>query len=407
MSGQAPYRLAVGIVRGRTELTLTSPLTGIALDLPAPLNKAAEAAWPLRVETRAAAAAGDGAQRDSLRVELGNVLQAQYLRDLSGESPKVMRGAMAVLDTLPPLPERGVHAVLNLPAVDGDAWQNLAERLQALGGGAADVIAEGYLPHTVALRAQSFTSGGRKLTRLVAGASQDPVDATWRGNLDAEQLGGYIEYRAARGPTNPGRVHARLARLALPPADVASVETLLAQAPATVPALDIVVDDFELRGKKLGRVEIAAVNRAGDRRRARVAHGPLHRHQPRCTVERHWPVAGRARRGKPAHGDGLQARTVRRRRLPRSHRLRWHAARRQGAHERPAVMERLATCAAHTQPRRAHQAGARCRAVPQGGPGRGQAARCAQPAGAAASVAAGFSRRVPGRIRRSTTSSAT
>jgi len=53
--------------------------------------------------------------------------------------------------------------------------------------------------------------------------------------------------------------------LALPPADVASVETLLAQAPATVPALDIVVDDFELRGKKLGRVEIAAVNRAGDR----------------------------------------------------------------------------------------------------------------------------------------------
>lgn len=265
MSGQAPYRLAVGIVRGRTELTLTSPLTGIALDLPAPLNKAAEAAWPLRVETRAAAASGDSAQRDSLRIELGNVLQAQYLRDLSGESPKVVRGAIAVLDTLPPLPERGVHAVLNLPAVDGDAWQNLAERLQVLPGGTADVIAEGYLPHTVALRAQSFTSGGRKLTRLVAGASQDPVDATWRGNLDAEQLGGYIEYRAARGPTNPGRVHARLARLALPPADVASVETLLAQAPATVPALDIVVDDFELRGKKLGRVEIAAVNRVGDR----------------------------------------------------------------------------------------------------------------------------------------------
>jgi uncharacterized protein YhdP len=37
---------------------------------------------------------------------------------------------------------------------------------------------------------------------------------------------------------------------------------LLDEQPATIPALDIVVDDFELRGKRLGRVEIDAVNRA-------------------------------------------------------------------------------------------------------------------------------------------------
>jgi uncharacterized protein YhdP len=39
------------------------------------------------------------------------------------------------------------------------------------------------------------------------------------------------------------------------------VESLLAQAPASVPALDIVVEDFELAGRDLGRVEIQAVNR--------------------------------------------------------------------------------------------------------------------------------------------------
>jgi uncharacterized protein YhdP len=209
-------------------------------------------------------ATGDGPRRDSLRIELGNVLQAQYVRELAGETTRVMRGAIAVQDALPPLPDSGVHALLNLQAVDGDAWQAMAERLQGPGEGATDGVAEAYLPRTVALRAQSFTSGGRRLTRLVAGVSQDPVDATWRGSLDAEQLGGYVEYRAARGPANPGRVHARLARLALPPADVASVESLLVQAPATVPALDIVIDDFELRGKKFGRVEIEAINRAGE-----------------------------------------------------------------------------------------------------------------------------------------------
>jgi uncharacterized protein YhdP len=45
---------------------------------------------------------------------------------------------------------------------------------------------------------------------------------------------------------------------------VASVEDLLVKVPASVPALDIVVDDFELRGKKLGRVEIEAVNGVGE-----------------------------------------------------------------------------------------------------------------------------------------------
>ena len=258
LNGQAPYRLVLGIVRGHPELTLSSPLSGLGSELPAPLKKSADIAWPLRLETRVAA----DAARDTVRLEVGTVLQAQYQRDLARDAPLVQRGAIALLDALPPLPERGVQAVLNLPAVDGDAWQALAERLHGTSGDAnAD---DAYLPRTVALRAQALTSGGRRLTRLVAGVSQDSADATWRGSLDADQLGGYVEYRAAAGPANPGRVYARLARLALPPADAESVETLLVQAPASVPALDIVIDNFELRGKKFGRVEIDAFNRAGD-----------------------------------------------------------------------------------------------------------------------------------------------
>ncbi|MES2957938.1 MAG: YhdP family protein [Pseudomonadota bacterium] len=266
LSGQTTYRLALGIVRGQTEFSLTSPMTGLAIDLPAPLKKSAEAAWPLRAESRLTSGASAEPARDTLRVELGNVIQAQYQRDLSRDSPQVQRGAIAVLDALPPLPERGVHALLNLATVDGDAWQALADRLQAAPGdavGAGAAVDDGYLPRTVALRAQALSSGGRRLTRLVAGVSQD-TEATWRGSLDADQLGGYVEYRAASGANNPGRIYARLARLALPPSDADSVENLLVQAPASVPALDIVIDDFELRGKKFGRVEIEAANRAAE-----------------------------------------------------------------------------------------------------------------------------------------------
>ena len=264
MSGQTTYRLSLGLVRGHTEFSLTSPLTGLAIDLPVPFKKSAEAAWPLRAESRLANTAAGEPARDTLRVEIGNLIQAQYQRDLSRESAQVQRGAIAVLDALPPLPERGVHALLNLAAVDGDAWQAVAERLQGAQPDASAPVDDGYLPRTVALRAQSLSSGARTLTRLVAGVSQDSADATWRGSLDADQLGGYIEYRAAQGAANPGRIYARLARLALPPADADSVENLLVQAPASVPALDIVIDNFELRGKKFGRVEIEAANRAAE-----------------------------------------------------------------------------------------------------------------------------------------------
>ena len=36
---------------------------------------------------------------------------------------------------------------------------------------------------------------------------------------------------------------------------------MLDEQPDSIPALDIVVDDMELRGRKLGRVEVDAVNR--------------------------------------------------------------------------------------------------------------------------------------------------
>jgi uncharacterized protein (TIGR02099 family) len=262
-SGQTAYRLALGFVKGRTEFTLTSSLSGLAFDLPAPLRKAADASWPLRIETRLAS---DGAARDTLRVDLGTVLSASYQRDLSRvDGPVVLRGAIGVFEPAPPLPERGVQAVLSLPAVDADAWDAVLSRAPPSAAAATTVAGwsgdSGYLPRVLALRAKSIVSSGRRLDNLVLGVSQDGGDGTWRGNVDAEQLGGYVEYRAAAASGSPGRVYARLARLALPESHTSSVENLLAEAPTTVPSLDIVIDNFELRGKRLGRVELEAAHR--------------------------------------------------------------------------------------------------------------------------------------------------
>ncbi|OWQ85286.1 TIGR02099 family protein [Roseateles aquatilis] len=257
MSGQAAVRFELGIVKGQTEVTVSSPMQGIAIDLPAPLRKSAEESWPLRVATRALAAPA-GTQRDELRVEAGPV-QAVYQRDVTHE-PKVLRGAIAVREKLPDLPAQGVVARATFDQFNADAWQTALPALTGAKDTGVDLdgaIDDGYAPAQLTLKAQTLQAAGRTLNRVNAAVSRDSAGAGWRVSGDAEQLSGVIEVRAAKAG-QPGRVFARLTRLSVPKSDADSVEQLLDKQPRSVPALDIVVDDFELRGKHLGRLEIDA-----------------------------------------------------------------------------------------------------------------------------------------------------
>ncbi len=281
-AGGASYAAVLSIRRGVPELMVTSSLQGLALNLPAPLNKTAESTLPLRFENtlvRESLVAGPGGVvrlQDNLLLELGRVVSINYQRDVSGDEARVLRGSIAV-GLLPgesaPVPEEGVVANINLPAVNVDAWENLlsgaagtsisgssAEAARGTGAspGAGSSAVMGYLPTSLAVRAKEITVEGRTLHNVVVGGSREGL--TWRANLDATELNGYLEYRQPSG-AGGGRVFARLARLTVAPGGATDVEALLNEQPASIPALDIIVDDFELRGRKLGRVEVDAVNR--------------------------------------------------------------------------------------------------------------------------------------------------
>jgi len=298
LSGQTSYKLALGFVQGWPELNLTSNLVGMSTDLPAPLRKAADAAVPLHYQTTmvAESLAAGRAPQDTLRFELGSVVQAQFVRELSDDAPRVLRGGVSVNDGLP-TPASGVAANINLPLLDVDAWQAAATRLFGTAVGDGGVVPGGYAPTQIGLRAQTLSMGGRQLTQLVAGVTLR--DGVWRANLDADQLDGYVEVQPSR-PAAAGRVHARLARLSLPRSEVEQVETLLDEQPASVPALDIVVEDFELRGKKLGRVEIQAVNRLAPEREWALERFSMSVPEAELSASGRWVTASTSR--GPARG---------------------------------------------------------------------------------------------------------
>ncbi len=271
--GQTPYRLQLGIVRGYAEMTITSPLAGLALDLPAPLGKPAEPAMPLRVQmalTPAARSAGAPLQ-DVLSIDGGPKFMARYVRDLSGDEPKVLRGAVALHAALPEAVP-GVRAVAVLEQANADAWLAvLADKamgpVAAAAAGATSArpsvaasTETSYLPQRIELKAQALTLASRRLTGLSLDMTRSATG--WRAQVDADQLRGELNYTEPRGGADGGRLQARLARLTLPQTEAESVEGLLDQSPATLPALDIEVEDFELRGRSLGKLSVEAVNRS-------------------------------------------------------------------------------------------------------------------------------------------------
>ena len=271
-SGGAAYAVSVLFRRGIAEVAISSSLQGMALNFPAPLAKTADAALPLRFENVLLPASLSPGQtlQDQLSVSIGRVASINYVRDVSGAEPRVIRGGIGVGlegDESVPAPLVGVAANIKLAQLDLDAWEKiLGEPPRGNAPSAApasqpDAITLGYLPTRLAIRAGQLKVQGRSLNRVVVGGSREGV--TWRANIDAAELNGYVEFRQAGAQQGAGRVYARLSRLSLAASQASEVEAILDEQPASIPALDIVVEDMELRGKKLGRIEIDAINRGG------------------------------------------------------------------------------------------------------------------------------------------------
>lgn len=304
--GETPVAVSVAVPdagpgRGQPEVVVTSTLQGLAIDLPAPLHKPAGVSWPLRVVHRADDPQGHA---DAILVDLGGAaplaggtpwLHVDLRRDVSGPRALVRRGVMSLQQpgagpmAQPVLPLTGIAAQAQLSTLDVDAWKAVWDATEpgqrvstiglpaplssvATGGANPDVSADldDYLPETLTVRTGAFSWQGRTLRDLQATvAHADP--GVWRVQLTSRQAAGQLEWfgdtSSRSSAMRAGRLVARLSRLSVPEAEA---EVLTAQASArllqrteatSVPALDILIDDFEWRGVPLGRIEVQAVNR--------------------------------------------------------------------------------------------------------------------------------------------------
>ena len=278
-SGKSAYSANLGLRRGVPEFSINSDLKGMALTLPAPLSKPAAALMPLRIEsqlTRESLQPKSRVLQDQINVTLGRVVSVTYVRDLSGARTRVVRGGIAVgqsvMDAVP-MRDNAVSLNLQLPVLDLDAWNTAltqftgvsplkrkSTRQSVVGSEAASDDAQDYMPAFAALRADQIKVSDRLIHKVLVGGTRQ--GELWRLNISADELNGSAEVRPPNGNL-PAHLYVRLAYLNIPPSLVPDVESLLTEQPSSIPGLDIVVNDLTLRGKKLGRLEIEAVNRVG------------------------------------------------------------------------------------------------------------------------------------------------
>ena len=243
-------------------LEITSPLRGIAIDLPPPLGKAAATSRPLRLRTQLRPGTPSHLELTySEGLDLRLTLAAES--DEAGIPPS-MQSITAALGNAsrPALPTEanGLWLAAALEELDLAAWQKL------LGSG------EGALPlpplQQLTLQADTLHWDGPPLDQLTLSVQRHPDH--WQATVAAEQISATLNY-----PKDPeqGRARLHLQRLHLPPpaqeSATAASESAAEQEPNSLlqshlldprifPAFDLLADAIFLGEEPLGSLEIRA-----------------------------------------------------------------------------------------------------------------------------------------------------
>jgi len=255
MSGNTAWRGSMSIKGRAFDLAVESNLQGVALDLPPPLGKTAAESMAFRLE-RTNNAQSEALRRfqvqripprgDAVMLTIGSAVNGVIVRAREGERLAVARAALGLNERAPAPDRPGIVAAGSLPYLDLDRWRTLF--------GSDDVAPT--LPAALNVRIGVLDVEGKRVNELTLRATRSA--AVWTASVSAREMTGDITWR----PEGQGRVIARLGHFTVPESTPGAI--LEARPSRELPALDIIADDFVMGEKKLGKLELVAVNQARD-----------------------------------------------------------------------------------------------------------------------------------------------
>jgi uncharacterized protein (TIGR02099 family) len=248
MRGATDWRGVLTLRKKVPDLVIESNLQGIASNLPAPFAKTATETVPLRIERRFTSA-----QQDRVSFAYGDIVKAELVRRNEGKQTIIERGAVRLgPGEVGEVNRSGVWIAGSLKFFDFDDWLAFSrgedgDSSYTLGGadvklGEVDFFGRKFNDVSV----NAWTQNA--VTQFTLGGKEIEGGAMWRGE-------------------GKGRLTARLRKLTVPPAE-GKPTTPTPQPPPgkplDLPALDVIVDQFQFGVKQLGKLELNAVHQDRD-----------------------------------------------------------------------------------------------------------------------------------------------
>jgi uncharacterized protein (TIGR02099 family) len=268
VDGRSPWTVALVIPKKTSaanasaaaagRLMLRSDLVGTRLNLPAPLDKPASIALPTRVETRLPAGEGDNAL--DVAVAFGEILG---LRARTAQGRTGVRVALGDNRVAEAPPSSGLIATGRTNVLDAIGWATLA----TTNGADGDEDVSGSKGEGLPL--QRIDIAADRL-QLLGGAFADtrvraaPTDGGTAVQFDGAALAGSLLLPRADGGTIAGRLQRLHWRSAKSQAEREAEQLVLQRGvvaednvdPATIPPLNLIVDDLRFGEAALGNASL-------------------------------------------------------------------------------------------------------------------------------------------------------
>ncbi|MFZ5522831.1 MAG: YhdP family protein [Pseudomonadota bacterium] len=257
LHGSTEWEADIKVLKKSAQVTVKSDLRGISSSLPQPFTKTANEAMPVRVEK---SGVSDG--KDSITMQLGNLLSARLVRHEENGVMAIKHGIIDFGDRnleqsgRPELRKGkgGVWLVGHLPLLSVQGWERMAGKADSAGptlpvGGANLYIdkLEGY---------------GLDINNLSLNAAKRG-EAMYM-HLASSMLNGEAVWQP-HGFENEGKLSVRLLNLIVAgeeqPALSSMPEKPISPAkdqfhPEDLPAMELAIEDLQIKGKHIGRFEL-------------------------------------------------------------------------------------------------------------------------------------------------------
>ncbi|MDD5299857.1 MAG: YhdP family protein [Gallionella sp.] len=258
LRGGAAWDADINVTKKSAQVVINSNLQGISSSLPQPFAKPAGDVLPLRLEKKNVT---DG--QDVITAQLGKLLRARLVRREEDGAMVVKRGTLRFGEQGRPTDSQGaqerregVRIVGSLPVLSIQGWEGLTGD----SGGQSPALPL----TTINLSIGKLTGYGQVINEI-------HIDAAKRGDgmaaqLSSNVLGGELVWQP-HGFDTGGKLIARLRNLQLlneeqPAANSGNhsspdhADQASAARPDNLPALEIAIEDLQIKGKQIGRFEM-------------------------------------------------------------------------------------------------------------------------------------------------------